>query len=404
MFYRIFALFALTFFAACSGGEMGGLSLPYQKKPVIQSGGEGPALQWEQEEETLPIPERIVKIGLLVPLSGDASALGNALMDAATLALMDKYGYSESEDLRIKVVLVPKDTKGTPEGAVDAARHVISSGAQLIVGPLFSQNVTAVASMAREANVHILSFSNNPQVAGNGVFVFGFQVEQQVERIVNYALNRNLKQIGILGPNSAYGTAVRSASSTVMQRSGLSLTADVSYASGVADAESAAKIAMQHGKKPLHALLLPEGGKTLVSVVDALHRKGISAPNTRLLGTGLWDEPEVLRSGALIGGWFVSSPPERFAAFERRFRDFFGYGPPRLSSLAYDAMALSSSLAMAEYGFSAGAITDPAGYNGPVNGIFRCHESGICERGLAVMEVTRTGARVIDPAPVAFSF
>lgn len=412
MLYRILAVTALFFFTACGGGmdsqDRKSANATFPSTTPYDPGRAYPGSpQPDVEQGTVPgeAPLKTIKIGLLVPLTGQASDAGMALLDAATLALMDKYGYTETDSLKVKIVLVPKDTQGTPAGAAAAAQAVLTSGAQLIVGPLFSQNVASVASIAKQHGVNVLTFSNNPEVAGDNVFVFGFQVDQQVKRILNYALNRNLTKIALLSPSNAYGTSVQQSATELMQSSNIALMQE-QYYNPVSNASvEIGKLAAFNATTPLDAVLVPEGGQKLEMLVRSLSERGISQPNMRFLGTGLWDEPSILRSGTLAGGWFASSPPDRFAAYERRFRDYFGYAPPRISALAYDAMALAASLGMAAHdaNFSEEALTDPVGYNGPVNGIFRCHGNGICERGLAVLEVTGTGsAKVIDPAPKAF--
>lgn len=403
MLYRILAVMALFFFAACGGGPR---DLEPQRRPVNDFGVIIPLPADGTVAEPAVPQAKVVKVGLLVPLSGQAAAVGTALQDAATLALMDKYHYVDEAGNHVKVVLVPKDTQGTPAGAAAAARAVLASGAQLIVGPLFSQNVEPVAAAARQYGVNVLTFSNNPDVAGDNVFVFGFQAEQQVKRVLDYALNRNLSHIALLGPNNAYGSAVKQSATRTMQASGLALEAEQYYSPvGNADAEIDL-LAVAHTKSPFNAVLVPEGGQKLTAIVQGLRTRGIAQPDVRFLGTGVWDEPAILRSGALAGGWFASSPPDRFAAYERRFQEFFGYAPPRLSALAYDALALAASLAINRQEgnpFSTVALTDPVGYNGPVNGIFRCQGNGICERGLAVLEVTGKGsAQIIDAAPDSF--
>lgn len=403
MLYRILAILALFFFTACGGGE-GPASLEPQGRKAVNPYGAPERMPGMATPAQPVAPDvKVVKIGLLVPLSGEASAIGAALQDSATLALMDKYGYAENGANKVKVVLVPKDTGGNPAGAAAAAQQVLASGAQLIVGPLFSQNVPAVAPIAKRYGVNVLTFSNNPEVAGDNVFVFGFQIDQQVKRILNYALDHGLRNVALLAPNNASGAIVKQGAGRLMQSSGLSLASEQYYNPvGDAGAETAA-LAAQNALTPVDAVLLPEGGQKLESIVRALRAQGLT--DVRFLGTGLWDEPVILRSGTLTGGWFASSPPDRFAAYERRFRDFFGYAPPRISALAYDAMALAASLAMShpENGFGAAMLADPVGYNGPVNGIFRCDQGNICERGLAVLEVTGRGtARVLDSAPESF--
>lgn len=397
MFYRIAAIVALLFFTACASNEA---PAPIRKaaNQTTETPMDAPILTPQQPQG------RIVKIGLLVPLTGDAAAVGSALQDAATLAIADRYGTASASADEIRVVLVPKDTGGTPEIAAEATRQVLASGADLIIGPLFSTQVKAVADVARPAGVNVITFSNNPEVAGSNVFVFGFLVEQQVERVLNYALNRNIQNIALLAPNNPYGQSVQSTTKALLTSSNLSLAAEAYYNPNTAPATEIDHIAAQNAAAPLGAILLPESGQKLQATVKSLAAKGLSQPTTRLLGTGLWDDAANLRSGVLTGGWFPSSPPERFSAYEKRFHNYFGYAPSRISSLAYDAVALAAALVSnsVDGKVPAAAITEESGFVGPVNGLFRCKHTGICERGLAVLEVTAKGARVIDPAPSSF--
>ena len=92
------------------------------------------------------------------------------------------------------------------------------------------------------------------------------------------------------------------------------------------------------------------------------------------------------------------------AEFERRFKASYGRPPPRVASLAYDATALAAVLGRQSEtpDFSAEVLTDPSGFGGS-GGIFRFHADGLNSRGLAILEVTPTGVRVIDPAPASFA-
>jgi branched-chain amino acid transport system substrate-binding protein len=128
-------------------------------------------------EPQLP-PE--VRVGQLLPLSGPAEALGRDMLDAAEMALFDV----GDNDL----MLLPRDTGGTPEGARRAARQVIDEGAEVILGPLFGEAVAAVSPIAAAADRRVIAFSNDASVATDGTFLLGFRPEEQVERVVSYAL------------------------------------------------------------------------------------------------------------------------------------------------------------------------------------------------------------------------
>jgi hypothetical protein len=152
------------------------------------------------------------------------------------------------------------------------------------------------------------------------------------------------------------------------------------------------------------SLLLPEGGQqALATILRALSTRGVTPQNVQFLGTGFWDEADLLRRTALTGAWLASSPPNLTAHFEQRFMNTYHYVPARISSLAYDAVALGVTLATSGRGFGPDALTQPAGYSGPANGIFRLRANGTVQRGLAVLEVRGADLIVIDPAPAGFT-
>ncbi len=151
------------------------------------------------------------------------------------------------------------------------------------------------------------------------------------------------------------------------------------------------------------ALLLPEGGDQLKRIARALTAAGLDTKATRLLGSGLWDVPDIGDQPALDGGWFAASPPEARRDFEQRYRATYGREPPRLAALGYDAAALAAVLARSSNGppFSREALLDPNGFSG-VDGLFRFTPDGLVQRALAVIEVEPQGNVVVDPAPQSF--
>ena len=106
----------------------------------------------------------------------------------------------------------------------------------------------------------------------------------------------------------------------------------------------------------------------------------------------------------MLGAWFVAPPPEARRRFVARFEEVYGRTPDRLSTLAYDAVALAVVLARGEGAdpYTAVRLENPAGFAG-VDGIFRLNDTGTVERGLAVLEVRRDAPRVIAPAPISFA-
>ena len=116
----------------------------------------------------------------------------------------------------------------------------------------------------------------------------------------------------------------------------------------------------------------------------------------------MWDDRSTAGEPALYGGWYAASPPEQRREFDSRFQATYGRPPPRLASLAFDAAALAAALSKRERDpFSREAILNPSGFTG-VDGLFRFTDQGLVQRGLAVLEVTPEGTRVLSPAPQSF--
>ncbi|MCC7260094.1 MAG: penicillin-binding protein activator [Alphaproteobacteria bacterium] len=370
-----------------------------------------------------PPAYRKVKVALLVPQTGNSADLGRAMLDAAQLALYDKYAsLNPAQKQAADVILLPKDTRATASEAADAARQAIDEGADLILGPVFSTALAAVAPLAREKQVEVISFSNDKTSAGDGVFVMGFTPEDQVDRILRYAARQGAHRFAALLPSDAYGTAVaRAVQKSVADIGGEvagvgyyspnapELYAEIRALFGITDAPSAAAKGdgawqstdpnRSAAPRTFDAVLIPEGGARLQAVAEAFAAYGIDPHEVMVLGSGQWDDRANPPPAALSGAWFVSAAPAQRDVFTRHFEKSYGYKPPRLASLAYDAMALASTLAFDPAGrsFSPETLTDPSGFNGPVDGIFRFTPDGQCQRGLAVIEFSPQGFSVIDP-------
>jgi branched-chain amino acid transport system substrate-binding protein len=382
--------------------------------------GEPPSVPHPPAPPAAAAPAGPAKVALLVPLSGPNAGLGNAILNAAQMALF--------ETANGQLTLVPRDTSGTPAGAAEAAHSAVADGAALILGPLLAGEVEAVKPIAQAAHVNVIAFSTVTDIAGGNTYLMGFLPRQEIAREVGYARERGISRFAVLAPSTPYGhlmadtlrESAAAAGATVTRIAFFDPRGDPetaiavllpsgsptasSPAPGPADAAALAPPAPPAPPVPdFDALLLPEGGGELRLVTRDLTAAGIDTKATRLLGSGLWDVSDIGADPALDGGWFAASPPEARRDFERRYRTTYGSDPPRLASLGYDAAALAASLASGRSGppFSRDAILNPTGFNG-VDGLFRFTPNGLVQRALAVLEVEPQGNIVVSPAPQSF--
>jgi ABC-type branched-subunit amino acid transport system substrate-binding protein len=344
-------------------------------------------------------------------LSGANAELGQAILDAAQLALFE----SGSD----RLILVPRDTGGNAGGASSAARAVIGEGVGLILGPLLAPEVEAVKPLARDAHLNVIAFSTKTELAGGNTFLMGFLPRQEVVREVGYARQQGLNRFAALAPNSPYGHLMADALREVAAASRGTVTKVEFYDPRGGDTSSVVQRLLPGGGRggdaapaatpppapSFDVLLLPEGGAKLKQIARQVRAAGgdTNAKPVQLLGSGLWDVPDIGNEPALVGGWFAASPPEARQDFERRYSATYGHNPPRLASLGYDAAALAAVLARGPGGepFSPQAILNPSGFAG-VDGLFRFTLGGLVQRGLAVLEVEPQGTIVATPAPQSF--
>lgn len=360
------------------------------------------------------------KIAFLVPLSGKFKSLGESMLNSAQLALF----FLNDPNL----VLMPIDTKGTPFGAKQAAEEAIAREAKMILGPVFSRSASAVIAVTEGSDINVISFSNDKSLAGTGVFAIGFRPEQEIHRIVTYALENGVLDYTAVLPNNNYGaTAAESLRLAINQTDASLLRSEIYYI----DQRGAAKNLYRHTLSALNAaltnraerdyleeekrytnqpikyprgMLVPEGGARLKEIIENLEKtKRFDREKVRLLGSALWSD-ELPQDPVLEGAWFAAADANKHQAFQAHYRQVYGKEPPAIASLAYDGVALAVALSRMSGGrdFSREAITNARGFVG-VDGIFRLEQDGLTTRGLAIMEIQNGQPVIVDPAPRSFS-
>ncbi len=350
-----------------------------------------------------------VKVAMLLPLGakGNSAKIAAALKQAGELAMFD---FNNPD-----IILTAKDTKGTPEGAKAAAIEAVNSGAELIIGPLFSKNVRAAAPVAQKAGVPMIALSSDQKVAGNGVYLLSFLAGQDVDRIVSFAISHGKNRFGALIPDTAYGHILESAFKKAINRHGGQIIAlkrfPVDPNGMLAPIEEIAKLARTSDpetKEPVEvqidALFIPSGAQIIPTLSPILPYFEVDTKAVKLIGTGSWDYSDIGREKPLRKAWFPGPDPKGWRKFTQRYAATYGKAPPRIASLAYDAVSLAVSLSNQPKGsrYTARQLTRSSGFAG-VDGLFRLRTDGTPERGLAILEIQKFGPRVIDRAPRIFS-
>jgi hypothetical protein len=353
------------------------------------AGGTGPSVN-----TNTPVP-----VALLIPRSdSSAGAVAASLENAARLAVASLDGVQI--DLRVY------DTGGDAQRAALQAETAVAEGAQIILGPLFGEAANAAGVAVADNGVNVLSFSNNPSIAGGNVYVLGPTFRNTANRLLGYASREGRTSVVIVHPQNVEGEFGKAAIQAAASESGVRVAAIESFAfsqEGVASAVPRIRDSVDStGADSL--FLTDNAAGALPILLQLLPEAGISPSATQYMGLARWDVPaQILSMPGAQGGYFTLPDTAAQSAFNSRYRAQFGQEPHPLAGLAFDGIAAIGALVRQgrSDALSARALTQSSGFQG-ANGVFRLRPDGTNERGLAVATVRNNQVTILDPAPSGF--
>lgn len=391
----------------------------------------------EETEEQITAPQiqvaalsdifapRMLKVGVLLPLTGRHAELAQLIMQAMHMAIFDQH--------RAPVELVFEDTRADPAAAAAAALRLKSAGVRLIMGPLLSSS-TQAAIAAVGTDLPIVSFSNDPALTRSGAFAMGLNPGLQVARIIGYARSQGYKRFALIAPQSPYGRLVEQAlfrtmaigaDRTAAIGANASVVARAFFDPGTGDFTAAVKrlapparadktgaqdkkVRREPPTLPYDAVLIAAQGKQLSTLTALMSYYDINPQHVRYLGASLWESEAIQEEPSLQGGWFPALSPERRLWFSQRYHAIYNRKPPPLVRLGYDAAALACALASRFNGQKPTShalrsfLLQPQGFSG-VGGAFRFLANGYSEHSLAILKVDKKSTQVIDAAAQSFT-
>ena len=144
--------------------------------------------------------EGILKVGLIVPLSGRHQEIGKSVLNSIRLAL--------SKINNDQIEIFPKDNYSNPEKTLFAARQLESEGVRIVIGPIFHQNLIYLGEVQ---NLTFLSLSNKITTIPRNVITMGINANSQINAIVNFIKKKNLNKTIVLVPKSNFEDELRNA-------------------------------------------------------------------------------------------------------------------------------------------------------------------------------------------------
>ena len=137
--------------------------------------------------------EKILKIGVLLPLSGKFQDIGESFLKAIQLALYD------ISNKNIKIY--PKDNKGNALNTYQLAKEFEEQGIKIVIGPIFYDNLERLGEIN---NITFISFTNKTKEIPKNIIAFGVNIESQVETLKNYFDKIKVSKTLLLSPKSEF--------------------------------------------------------------------------------------------------------------------------------------------------------------------------------------------------------
>lgn len=300
-----------------------------------------------------------VKLGCLLPLSGQLSGVGFRVQRGMELAAK-----------RTPLELIFRDTQTDPETAARLTRDLAQDESVLaVLGPLSSAVAQSAADAAQAASVPLIALSQKDGLTQTGPWIFQafLTPRQQVQALVRRALAMGIKRYAVLYPDSPYGRTFSQNFQQEVAAQGGELVAQAFYSPG--SQEFAPTLAALSGSiQPpaagtpgATALFIPDDAGTVAAIAGGL--AGTPLQGAQLLGTNLLNNAKLpeAQMTALQGiifpdVFFAGDPNPAVAKFIAAYRQQYGEEPDYLATQGYVVVRLMARIAESHQALSRNAL------------------------------------------------
>ena len=303
--------------------------------------------------------EKILKIGVLLPLSGEFKNIGESFLKAIDLALYDIANQN--------INIYPKDSKGTALGAYKAARELEADGIEIVIGPIFYNSLERLGELN---NITFISLTNTTNNLPKNTIAFGININSQIEVIKEYFDKNNLSKTLLLSPKSNYidqidiikNSDLKFHKRFLYDASPKKITGEIEkltkYRERKKDLERRIKILevsdlykdkqelkileQKHtlGEVNFDSVVVVDFGERLKSVLTSFTFSDVSSKKVNFFTVNQWFDESFFNEDALQNLYFPSIDIKNLNNFTKKYLKKFNEEPNKVSILAYDAIGL----------------------------------------------------------------
>ncbi len=284
-----------------------------------------------------------VKIALFLPISGKYKEISNSLVNSLTMSLFEANNHD--------IELVVFDSTEDPLKATENFSKILAKNIKIVIGPLLSQLIPAIAEIATTNEMLVFSLSNNSAMLNlNGenaaIFLCGITPEMQFSSMLNFAKKRGYGGLSYLLPKNDAGKIIGSALEKVASNLELKIISREFYLNNLSDLNQKVDIVnkqyesynAKQGSDSLansNLLIIADNVRSSAKIARYFNN---DSRKFQIVASNQLDDIISFNYPQLYGSWFTSEDSAKFKEFEKNYQNYFNQFPAKINFTAYNIL------------------------------------------------------------------
>jgi len=313
----------------------------------------------KNSKENIIEDEKILKIGVLLPLSGKFKDTGQSFLKAIQLALID------IGNKNIKIY--PKDSKANSLDSYLSAKEFEKLGIEIVIGPIFYESLERLDELN---NITFISLTNKTHKIPKNIIAFGINVNSQIDTLKKYFQKMKISKTLLLSPKSRFTNQVKIITDSKLKFykvfsydiSPKKITSDIEQITNYQerkknlerrieilkksdlykDEKELEELKQKHtiGKVDFDSVIVVDFGERLKSILTSFLFSDISSDDVIFFTLNQWFDETLFNENASKNLHFPAVDFDNLKKFKKKYLNTYKEKPNNVSILAYDALGL----------------------------------------------------------------
>ncbi len=302
-----------------------------------------------------------IKIGLLVPITGEYNYIGKSIIQSTRMAL-NKINDS-------KISILPRNTKSDSEETINKVEELYAEGVRIFIGPIFNKNLKGLDKFE---DAIFLSLTNKTLNNPKNVISAGINAKSQFDAIKKFLEINELKKTLVLIPKKDYKAEIEEAISkskvktkkvfyydieptkltkqiekvTRYKIRKKTLEDEIKRVENSKDTNKKKKLEILKKKDTLgkigyDSIIIADFDESLKSVTTSLLYTDVSPKKITFISLNQWFDETLFKETTSQPISFPSINKKSYENFRKDYNKVFEQYPNPLSMLSYDLLGLT---------------------------------------------------------------